>query len=226
MLNQESVRPHTVRRVSSQRASTLSASLRNALIVAAQVVLDSAVESGSDRLRVLGFGSQDDEDGLVLTSAKGTNPKKSALVVSLNSGRFISWIEAIRHGRSAAAARAAPAYWQASHACELQWSKDMVREHLASSSTMGDDEKARAVEAAPDVPTLLLNGAELELPRTLLCSHIARALGGEDVVVSHEDLDYIETFMACGLPLCSGRNPNQVGIRDAYVLMRSKIFFS
>lgn len=226
MLNQESVRPRAVRRVSAQRASLLTASLRNALLVAVQVVLDSAVDNGSDRLRVLGFGPRGDDDGLVLTSAKGTDPKRSTLVVSLDAGKFISTIDAIRHGKSAAAARAAPAYWYSTQSCELRWSKAMVREHLDSFSTLNDVEKARAVEEAPDVPTLLLNGVEMALPRALLCSHIARALEGESVVVANDDLDEIETFMACGLPLCSGRNPNQVGILDAYVLMRSKVFFN
>ena len=227
MLNQQPLTAAAPCSVPSTCSVVLPESLRNTLIVAIQVLLDSAVDNGRDRLRVLGFRSHDDEVGLELIVAKGTNPKTSILVVPIINRDFSSMVQWVLQGRSASAARAGgvtAAYWTPTQGCQLRWSKDMVKDCLHLLPNYNLDEANKAIAAAPSVPTLLLNGEEMRLPETRVCSYIYRALAGESVVVSNNDLDSIETFMACGLPLCSGRNPNQVGILDAFVLMKSKLF--
>lgn len=202
------------------------------VLVATQVLLDRLVDNGRDRLRVVGSWAANAESAIGLWVVQGLGKKRMRILVPVQNGPYMTAIMSVLRVSSASgdcvvqpagmAGKGAHEIdrWGASGQCEIRWPRTLVQSYLQALKfdAMSTDQKERTVLSYGETPHLVVDGEVHALPSLLQCGYIARALAGEDVVVSPQDLDAIEPFMACGIPLVSGPNPNQVGILDAYVL--------
>lgn len=202
------------------------------IMVATQALLDRATDDASARLRVIGARKSTHHGADEMWCVQGRGKRKIGLVVpSIQRHYKTSILSVLRVTAPSGqcklqlngmpgAGLAAVSRWGDSGECEIRWPQAWVSDYLTAIKfeTMGAENKANMAATYGETPTLVVEGERIALPSIAQCGYVARALAGEHVVCSSRDLDAIEPFMACGLPLVSGPNPNQVGILDAYTL--------